>query len=317
MKAVFLDRASLDRNDIDFSAVEACLELLTSYDQTQPEQVAERVRDHDIVIVNKVVLDRQTLADCSPKLICVVATGVNNIDLGACRELGITVCNCRGYGTDSVAQHALCLMLSLSTRLMDYHHAVIQGDWHRSSQFCLLDYPIQELAGKTLVIVGLGTLGGRVAELGQALGMKVKVAARPGGAATADRAPLASLLPQADVISLHCPLTEETHHLIDAEALDAMKPTGILINTARGGLVDELALADALRHDVIGGAGIDVVDGEPPAADSPLLIEPLPNLIVTPHSAWGAREARQRIVDQLIENIQSWSQGSPTRVVSQ
>lgn len=315
MSAVFLERESLDRGDLDLDSVEQIVEALVSYPQTSSEQVAERIRGHDIVIVNKVVLDRQALEASPPKLICVVATGVNNIDLPACRDLGITVCNSRGYGTDSVAQHALCLMLALSTRLIDYHQGVARGDWHRSSQFCLLDYPIQELAGKTLVIVGLGTLGGRVAELGSALGMTVKVAARPGSKADTGREPLEMLLPLADVISLHCPLTESTRHLIGEKEMVAMKPTALVINTARGGLVDEHALADALRRGEIGGAGIDVVDGEPPAKDSPLLCEPLPNLIVTPHSAWGAREARQRIVGQLVENIESWQNGAPIRVV--
>ncbi|MGJ7459909.1 2-hydroxyacid dehydrogenase [Halomonas sp. MA07-2] len=317
MRAVFLDRESLDRGDLDLVPVEQVVDTLVSYPQTTSEQVAKRIRGHDIVIVNKVVLDRQALAANPPRLICVVATGTNNIDLQACRDLGITVCNSRGYGTDSVAQHALCLMLALSTRLIDYHQGVARADWHRSSQFCLLDYPIQELAGKTLVIVGLGTLGGRVAELGSALGMTVKVAARPGAETDGNREPLETLLPRADVISLHCPLTESTRHLIGEKEIAAMKPTALVINTARGGLIDEHALADALRHGVIGGAGIDVVDGEPPAQDSPLLVEPLPNLIVTPHSAWGAREARQRIVGQLVENIVAWQVGTPTRVVEQ
>ncbi|MCA1769404.1 MAG: 2-hydroxyacid dehydrogenase [Halomonas sp.] len=316
MNAVFLDRESLDRNDLDLAPVEACVDQLTSYPQTSPEDVAERIRGHDIVIVNKVLLDRETLEAHAPSLICVVATGVNNIDLDACRDLGITVCNSQGYGTDSVAQHCLCLMLALSTRLLDYQQAVQRGDWHRSTQFCLLDYPVQELAGKTLVIVGHGTLGGRVAELARAFGMQVKVAARPGSARSDNRKPLNELLPEADVISLHCPLTDATRDLIGTPELVRMKPTSLLINTARGGLIDEPALANALQRGEIGGAGIDVVDGEPPDSNSPLLLQPLPNLIVTPHSAWGAREARQRIVEQLTENIQGWQERKPVRVVS-
>ncbi|EWG98696.1 2-hydroxyacid dehydrogenase [Halomonas sp. BC04] len=316
MNAVFLDRESLDRNDLDLTAVETIVEHLTTYPQTTPAQVQERLRGQDIVIVNKVVLGREALEAHPPRLICVVATGVNNIDLDACRDLGITVCNSQGYGTDSVAQHALCLMLALSTRLLDYHQAVQRGDWHRSTQFCLLGYPIQELAEKTLVIVGHGTLGGRVADLARAFGMEVITAARPGNTASDDRKPLSELLPEADVISLHCPLTDATRDLIGTNELARMKSTALLINTARGGLINETALADALQRGVIGGAGIDVVDGEPPDKSSPLLLQPLPNLIVTPHSAWGAREARQRIVQQLVENIQAWQQRQPMRVVN-
>ena len=316
MKAVFLDRESLDRNDLELAAVEGSVEELISFPQTTPAQVKERLKDQDIVIVNKVVLDRETLEAHTPRLICVVATGVNNIDLDACHDLDITVCNSRGYGTDSVAQHSLCLMLALSTRLLDYHQAIMRGDWQRSSQFCLLDYPTQELAGKTLVIVGHGTLGSRVADLAKAFGMHVRIAARPGNTARDDRQPLSELLPVADVLSLHCPLNEATQGLIDSPVLGAMKPTSLLINTARGGLVNEAALASALRHGEIGGAGIDVVDGEPPAANNPLFTNDIPNLIVTPHNAWGAREARQRVVEQLVENILGWQQGRPIRVVN-
>ncbi|RDB44169.1 2-hydroxyacid dehydrogenase [Halomonas sp. DQ26W] len=316
MKAVFLDRESLDRNDLDLAAVENSVEQLMTHPQTTPDQVQERLKGQDIVIVNKVVLDREALEAHPPRLICVVATGVNNIDLDACRDLNITVCNSRGYGTDSVAQHSLSLMLALSTRLLDYHQTIKRGDWQRSTQFCLLDYPIQELAGKTLVIVGHGTLGRRVADLAKAFGMHVRIAARPGNTSGDDRQPLSELLPLADVVSLHCPLNEATQGLIDSPELAAMKPTALLINTARGGLVNEAALASALRRGEIGGAGIDVVDGEPPAADNPLFTGDIPNLIVTPHNAWGAREARQRIVGQLVENILGWQQGRSVRVVS-
>lgn len=315
MRAVFLDRETMGEG-LDLSATEAQLTELVSYERTDPEDVSSRIQGFDVVIVNKVVLSREHLAaDRTPKLICLVATGTNNLDLDACRDLGITVVNCRGYGTDAVAQHTLCLMLALSTRLIDYHQAVEAGDWHRARQFCLLDYPIRELYGRTLGIIGLGTLGGRVAELARAFGMKVLVAQRPGDAPQPDRVPINELLPQVDILTLHCPLTEATRNLIDAPQIARMKRDAIIINTARGGLVNEEALVTALREDRLGGAGFDVLTTEPPRDGNPLLDEDIPNLIVTPHTAWGTAEARQRIYDQLAENIRAWLEGTPVRVV--
>ena len=316
MKAVFLDRESLDRDDLKMAALEGAVDSFVSHQRTSPEQVAERLADADIAVVNKVVLDRavvQRLPDL--KLICVAATGVNNVDVDACREAGIAVANCRGYGTDSVAQHTIGLMLSLATRMFAYHRAAMRGDWGRSAQFCLLDYPIVELAGRTLGLVGLGTLGGRVAELARALGMEVLVAQRPGGAPEPDRVPLDELLPQVDVLSLHCPLTDATRGLIGARELAAMQPHAFVINTARGGLVDEQALAEALRAGRLGGAGFDVLTAEPPREGNVLLDDSIPNLIVTPHSAWGSREARQRIVEQLTENVSADRRGEDLRRV--
>ncbi|MCC5856539.1 MAG: 2-hydroxyacid dehydrogenase [Ectothiorhodospiraceae bacterium] len=313
-KAVFLDLASMG-DGLDLGEVEQVVETLVCHQRTTPEQAAARMAGFPIVIVNKVHLDRNTLESTRPTLICVVATGVNNIDLAACRELGITVVNSRAYGTNSVAQHAIMLMLALSTRLLDYHRAVQAGDWGRSQQFCLLDYPIRELHGKTLGIVGYGTLGKRTAELGKAFGMRVLVAQRPGGQPQQERVPLADLLPRVDVLSLHCPLTEHTRNLIGTEELARMRPGTLLINTARGGLVDESALADSLRAGHLGGAGFDVLTEEPPRDGNPLLEPDIPNLIVTPHSAWGSREARQRILQQLAENIRAWRAGQPVRVV--
>ncbi len=313
-KAVFLDLASMG-DGLDLSGVEQVVEHLVCHQRTTREQAAARMRGFPIVIVNKVVLDRETLESTRPTLICVVATGVNNIDLEACSDLGITVVNSRAYGTDSVAQHALMLMLVLNTRLMDYHAAVRAGDWQRSNQFCLLDYPIRELNGKTLGIIGYGTLGKRTAELAKAFGMKVMVAQRPGGQPRQDRVPLQDLLPRVDVLSLHCPLTEDTRNLLGAEELARMRPGSLLINTARGGLVDEEALAESLRTGHLGGAGFDVLTEEPPRQGNPLLAPDIPNLIVTPHSAWGSREARQRILQQLVENIRAWRAGQPVRVV--
>ena len=316
MKAVFLDRESLDRDDLDMGALEGSVDTFVNHERTAPDQVVERLAGADIAVVNKVVLDRAVLEQVPDlKLVCVAATGVNNVDLDACRDAGVPVVNCRGYGTDSVAQHAIGLMLALATRMFDYHRASMRGDWGRSTQFCLLDYPIVELAGRTLGLVGLGTLGGRVAELARALGMQVLVAQRPGGAPEPDRVPLDELLPQVDVLSLHCPLNDATRGLIGARELAAMQSHALLINTARGGLVDEQALAEALRAGQIGGAGFDVLTAEPPREGNVLLDDSIPNLIITPHSAWGSREARQRIVGQLTENIEAYRRGEDLRRV--
>lgn len=317
MRAAFLDRHSLDRDDLDLSGLRALLPDLILHPSTAPDQVPERIADRELVIANKVPLSAPALRQAPDlKLICVPATGLNHIDFDTTRARGITVCNARGYGTSSVAQHVMGLILALSTHLLEYRQAVLRGDWGRTPQFCLLDHPIRELDGLTLGIVGHGELGQAVGRLGAAFGMRVLVAARPGaGAAPAGRIPLTELLPQVDVLSLHCPLTEATRNLIGAAALAAMKPTALLINTARGGIVDEAALADALRTGVIGGAGIDVLTEEPPVHGNVLIDPGLPNLIVTPHNAWGSREARQRLVTQSIENIRGFMSGAPIRVV--
>ena len=290
---------------------------LVLHDTSTAEQAAERLQGAQVAISNKVYLSAQTLAACPDlKLILVSATGTNNVDLAAAREHGITVANCRGYGTASVAQHALMLLLNLATRLPDYQAAVREGAWQRASQFCLLDFPIIELAGKTLGILGHGELGGAVARLAEALGMRVLFGALPGRPARAERMALAELLPQVDALSLHCPLTEQTHHLIGAAELALMKPQALLINTARGGLVDEQALADALRAGHLGGAAFDVLSEEPPRHGNPLLAADIPRLIITPHNAWGSREARQRMIGQLAENAAAFFAGAPIRVVS-
>ncbi len=320
MKAVFLDTSSLDREDLDLQAIAQHASPLVLYPATSAEQRDAHLQGADIAIVNKVVLDATILARHPQlKLICIAATGTNNVDLQAAREQGIRVSNCQGYGTGSVVQHTLGLILALATRLPDYSAAVKRGEWQRSSAFCLLDYPIMELQGKTLGIVGYGELGRGVAAVAQALGMRVLIAARPGSEASvtssAGRVALAELLPQVDVLSLHCPLTAQTHHLIDTAALALMKPGALLINAARGGILDEQALAQALRDGRLGGAAVDVLSVEPPVGGNPLLADDIPNLIVTPHCAWGSVEARQRIVAQVGENIAAFQRGTPIRVV--
>ena len=317
MQGVFLDTETVNPEQLDFSALEALMSW-TFHPFTAPAERIARLQGAEVVITNKVVLDADTLAACpSLKLICICATGTNNVDLAAARAQGITVCNVSGYARASVAQHTLTLMLSLATRWHDYDRDVKAGAWSQAAHFCLLHHPIMELAGKTLGVMGYGDLGREVARLAEALGMQVCVAESfqaHGG--QSGRVSLAELLPQADVLSLHCPLTPQTDKLVNAAFLAQMKPGALLINTARGSLIDEPALADALRSGHLGGAGLDVLSSEPPPADHPLLADDIPNLIITPHNAWGTRECRQRLLDGVVENIRQWQAGSAINVVS-
>ena len=305
-----LDLATLYRDDLDLSPLQRNCPDLSLHAATAPEQVLERIQGRQLVISNKVVLNRATL-EASPdlKLICIAATGTNNVDLDAARELGIAVSNVLAYATPAVVQHVFALILSLTTRLHDYRDAVARGDWRRSEQFCLLDYPIRELAGLKLGIVGYGELGQAVARVAEAFGMSVSIAQRPGGEPRPGRLPLPELLPEVDVLSLHCPLTEATRGLIGEEELRLMKPDALLINTARGGIVDETALLSALWEGRIGGAGVDVLTEEPPVAGNALLEPDIPNLIVTPHVAWASRESRQRLVNEIGLNIAAFLAG--------
>ena len=317
MHAVFLDLASLAEQDLDLSAFEATCDQWRTFAATAPAERVANIGDAEIIVTNKVVLDEAVLrAVPNVKLICLTATGYNNVDIDTAQQLGIPVSNISGYATDSVVQHVFALMLAHQTRLFDYTAAVKRGDWTRSPRFCLLDYPVRELRGMTLGIVGYGELGHGVARVAEAFGMQVLISQRPGGAPREGRVPFDEVLRQADVITLHVPLLDNTHHLIDAEALVAMKPDALLINTARGAVVDNAALAEALRKGVIGGAAIDVLDVEPPPLDHPLLADDIPNLIVTPHSAWAGRQARQNAVDETVANIQAFLDGEPrNRVV--
>lgn len=314
---VFLDRETLDQGDLDLTAIESLPGDYRDYAQTHPDEAAERIGQASIVIVNKVLLSADTLAQCpNLKLICVIATGVNNIDTQAAGAQGIRVVNCQGYGTASVSQHVMALMFALTTRLVSYVDAVRAGRWQQAPHFCFLDYPIRELAGQTLLVVGHGELGGAVGQLAQALGMQVQVSERPGATTVRPgRVDFHDAIANADVVSLHCPLTNETRDLINADVFKRMKPTALLINTARGGIVNEEDLANALRRGDIAGAGMDVLTQEPPRDGNVLLNADIPNLLITPHSAWGSRTARQRIVEQTLENIQAWQAGNPVRVV--
>ncbi|OUM25229.1 glycerate dehydrogenase [Pseudomonas sp. 1239] len=316
-RAVFLDHSSLDLGDLDLSRLRGCFDELQLHPATAPHEVAERLQGASVAITNKVHLDAAALAACPDlRLILVSATGTNNVDLQAARAQGIVVSNCQGYGTPSVAQHTLALLLALATRLPDYQQAVADGKWAQARQFCLLDFPIVELEGKTLGLLGHGELGGAVARLAEAFGMRVLSGQLPGRPARDDRLSLAELLPQVDALTLHCPLNDSTRNMIGAAELALLKPGAFVVNTARGGLIDEQALADALRSGHLGGAATDVLSVEPPANGNPLLAGDIPRLVVTPHSAWGAVEARQRIVGQLAENAEAFLQGNPRRVVS-
>ncbi|WP_439886117.1 2-hydroxyacid dehydrogenase [Pseudomonas sp. MBLB4123] len=315
-RAVFLDHRSLDLGDLDLSPLEQCFTTLQLHEQSTPEQVIERLQGSQVAISNKVPLDAATFAACPDlKLVLIAATGTNNVDLAAARTRGVTVSNCQGYGTPSVAQHTLMLLLALATRLPDYQQDIRAGRWQQAQQFCLLDHPIVELEGKSLGLLGHGELGGAVARLAEAFGMRVLLGQLPGRPPRQDRLPLDELLPQVDALSLHCPLNAATTNLIGEYELSLMKPGAFLINTARGGLVDEQALADALRRGHLGGAATDVLTQEPPRDGNPLLAADIPRLIVTPHSAWGSREARQRIVMQMMENARAFFAGAPRRVV--
>lgn len=315
-RAVFLDTASLDLGDLDLQPLRQAFGELVLHPASAPGEIAGRLREANVAISNKAPISAETLARCPDlKLILVTATGTNNIDLAAARERGIAVANCQGYGTASVAQHAILLLLALATRLPDYQAAVRAGRWQQSTQFCLLDFPIVELAGKTLGLLGHGELGGAVARLAEAFGMRVLLGQLPGRPPRADRLALDELLPQVDAISLHCPLTEQTRGMIGQRELDLMRPGAFIVNTARGGLIDEQALADTLRRGHLGGAATDVLSVEPPKDGNPLLAGDIPRLIVTPHNAWGSREARQRIVGQVTDNAAAFFRGDKLRRV--
>ena len=318
MKVAFLDFASLHPDDLDTAGLHRQLTEVNLWPDTHPHELLERLAGAQVAVINKLRLDAATLRQLPDlRLVCLAATGTDNVDLAATRELNIAVSNLRDYCTHSVVQHVFALILALNQKLDVYREAVRAGAWQASGQFCLFESPIRELHGKTLGVIGLGVLGGGVAGVARAFGMRV-IAARlpwrlsqPTGTSgqSAPRVPLTELLEEADVISLHCPLTTETQNLINAEALQRMQPNALLINTARGGLVDSAALIDALKQDRIGGAGIDVLAQEPPNNHDVLLTCDLPNLIVTPHIAWSAREARQRALDEIVANIVAFADG--------
>ena len=310
---VFLDRDSLIAN----IRQPAFAHRWCDYPATSPDEVVERLRGATIAITNKVPLRADAIAQLPDlKMIAVAATGTDNVDLAACRARGIVVANIRNYSLVSVPEHCFALILAVRRNLRAYVADVEAGRWERSTRFCLLDHPIGDLAGSRLGIVGYGALGRRVAQIGRAFGMEIAVASRSPVTDT-DVTPLslAELLATSDVVSLHLPLTEQTRNMIGARELASMKKSAILINTARGGLVDEAALAQALADGTIAGAGFDVLSKEPPVPDNPLLRLRLPNFVLTPHVAWASGGAMQTLADMLVDNLEAWVAGSPTNVV--
>lgn len=308
LKAALLDEATFNANDLNMEPLLALLENWTRYPSTTLQQRATHLEGINIAVANKVKFDKALLENLPDlKVILLTATGMDNVDREACKQLGIAVYNVTDYCTASVSQHVFSLILALSTNVLAYQKMTQTGAWSRSDHFSSLKFPIQELGGKTLGLIGYGALAKGVEKLAKAFDMKILIGQRAGSKiATDGRVLINELLPQVDVLSIHCPLTPDTQHLIDANAFHLMKPTALLINTARGGVVDNSALADALRNNDIGGAGIDVLEIEPPPLDHPLVAGDLPNLILTPHIAWASIEARQRVIDGVAENLKRW-----------
>ena len=308
--AAFLDLSTFAHADLDLTGLEQSVEQWQWFELINDSELATVLGSAEVLVSNKVYLGREHFKQAKQlKLICIAATGTNNVDLEAAADHGISVCNVRSYATPSVVQHVFTLLLSLTTHYDEYTRDVKNGEWSRSQRFCLLDYPVRELAGKTIGIVGYGALGKAVASIAEAFGMRVLLAKRNAEDNRPGRLDLDVLLPQVDVLSLHCPLTDETRGIIGAEQLALMKHDAVLINTARGGLVDEAALVSALQDGKLGGAGLDVIEQEPPPEDYPLFQVDLPNLIVTPHIAWISRESRQRLLDEIVLNIEAFKVG--------
>lgn len=281
------------------------------YDRTSAEETYERAKDADIVITSKVLFGRELLAKLPKlKLIAITATGTNNIDLVAAKELGIAVKNVTGYSSVTVPEHVLGMIFSLKHSLMSYHRDQVTSDrWATCGQFCYVDYPITDVRGSTLGVFGKGCLGTEVGRLAELVGMKVLYAEHKGATTIRDGyTPFEEVLKQADIVTLHCPLTETTQNLINAETLALMKPTAYLINTGRGPLVDEAALLDALENGTIAGAALDVLVKEPPAIDNPLIqvAKRLPNLLITPHVAWASDSAVTTLVNKVAQNIEEF-----------
>ena len=317
MKIVILDGYTTQPGDLSWEALEEIGEL-TVYDRTRPEETVERAKDADIVLTNKVCLRRQEI-ELLPKLkyIGVLATGYNVVDIEAASEHGIVVTNVPAYSTESVAQIVFAHLLTITNRVEHYAMKNRDGAWTASPDFCYWDTPLTELAGKTIGIVGLGNIGRRVAAIAQAFGMRVVAYTSK----AADQLPpglekrrMDELLKESDVVSLHCPLTPDTHHLMNSQTLQKMKPSAILINTGRGPLVCDQDVTDALKANRLRAYCADVLTEEPPKADNPLLS--CENAFVTPHIAWGTTEARARLIDVAIGNIKKFMGGQPMNVVS-
>jgi glycerate dehydrogenase len=313
-RIVFLDRSTLIA-DVRRPAFE---HEWTEYEMSAPVEVVERLRDATIVITNKVPLRETELSQLPKlKLIAVAATGVDMIDLEYCRRRRLPVSNVRNYALHAVPEHVLMLILSLRRNLLSYREDVARGDWQRASGFCLLNHPIRELHNSTLGIIGYGALGRAVEKLALSFGMRVRISERKGAQNVRQgRVSFEEALRSSDILSLHCPLNEETRGLIGKPEFELMRREAFLINTARGGLVDEWALCEALRSGLIAGAGFDVLTKEPPRDGNPLLELNLPNFILTPHIAWASREAMQALADQLMDNLEAFSKEAPQNLIN-
>ncbi|WP_261894321.1 D-2-hydroxyacid dehydrogenase [Vibrio cyclitrophicus] len=318
LKVVFLDRATIP-SQIHLKPLSFEHEWL-EYDFTAPDLVAERVLDADVIITNKVALNADNLSQAQQlKLIAVSATGVNNVDVDYCNEKNIAVANTQGYATQSVPEHVIAMLFALKRNLVGYHQDIEAGEWQKDKQFCFFTHPIQDIAGSTLGLMGSGSLGQATAALAKAIGMKVIFAERKGADSCREGyLPFDAVLQQADAISLHCPLTEATRNLISEPELAMMKPSAVLINAGRGGLVDEQALVEALVNHQIAGAGMDVFTQEPADKSNPLLANShLSNLLLTPHVAWGSDSSIQKLSDILMDNIEAFVEGKPQNLVSE
>ena len=314
MHIVYLDAHTLNPGDLDWTPLTALGEV-TFYDRTTTGEIVERVKDAAIILVNKVKMSRQTLVQL-PKLryVGVTATGYDIVDVVAARELGIIVTNVRGYGSDSVAQLTVALLLELALNVGRHSQSVHAGEWEQSPDFCYWKSPLIELAGKTLGLVGYGDIGRKVADIGRAMGMTIIVNKRhPDNSPNVQFVDLPTLFAQSDVVSLHCPMTPENRGFVNRDLLATMKPSAFLLNTSRGGLINEADLAEALHNGILAGVGIDVLSVEPPTSENPLLTAP--KCIITPHIAWASFEARGRLLKAVVENIKAFQSGTPINVV--
>jgi len=314
-RALFLDKASLYPEDLDFSRLEGVADWRW-FDNAKLADIKESLHRAEIIVTNKVQIDEHLLKECEQlKLICVAATGINNVDIKATKQQGIAICNVRGYATSSVVQHVFSLILSLNRHLFHYKKLVADGEWSRSDFFCYFGEPISSLDGKILGIIGYGELGKAVAKVAKSFGMNVLIAqshdVEDEPNIQEGRVLLSELLSTADVVTLHCPLTDSNYHMIGEDEFSVMKVDSILINAARGGLVDENALLNALRGKQIAAAGLDVLEEEPPSENHSLINYTADNLIITPHIAWASRESRQNLIDAVADNISAFQQGKP------
>lgn len=311
MKSVFLDYATLGAGNLDLSGLNALLPELQVFDNTQPEERVNRVRDAEVIFCNKTNLDAATLQSAtSLKFVGLTATGTDNVDLEYAKNHGIAVCNLVSYCTQSVVEHVFATMLNLAHSIRSFDKLVRAGEWGKADNFCKLDFPVRQLSAMTLGVIGYGELGQGVERMARQIGMQVMIARRRGATGdNDDRHDFEEVLRKADVISLHCPLTDDTRNLINSETLEMMKVGAILINTARGGLVDSAALAQALGDGTIAAAAIDVLPQEPPVSGDPLIDYPGDNLIITPHIAWATREARQSAIDGIAVNYAAFKGG--------